>query len=88
MSVPLAASQHDMDSSVETVEYSASFFSRYQPNTALDMVRQVPGFELDDGGGARGMATSGGNLLINGRRPSAKQDLPSSVLARIPAGAG
>jgi len=86
MSVPLAASQHDMDSSVETVEYSASFFSRYQPNTALDMVRQVPGFELDDGGGARGMATSGGNLLINGRRPSAKQDLPSSVLARIPAG--
>lgn len=86
MSVPLAASEHDMDSAVETVEYSASFFSRYQPNTALDMVRQVPGFELDDGGGARGMATSGGNLLINGRRPSAKQDLPSSVLARIPAG--
>ena len=85
MSVPLAASEHDMDSAIETVEYSASFFSRYQPNTALDIVRQVPGFVLDDGDGTRGMASSGGNLLINGRRPSAKQDLSSAVLARIPA---
>ncbi|NNE38172.1 MAG: hypothetical protein HKN08_07690 [Gammaproteobacteria bacterium] len=79
------ASEHEIVSDTDTVHYPASFFDRYQPNTALDMVRQVPGFELDDGDGTRGMASSGGNLLINSRRPSAKQDLPSAVLARIPA---
>jgi hypothetical protein len=69
----------------EVVQYDAGFFSQYRPNTALDMVNQLPGFQLDDGGDARGFATSAGNILINGRRPSAKQDLPSATLARIPA---
>ncbi len=81
----IAASEHDLQSGTDTVQYSASFFDRYQPNTALDMVRQIPGFELDDGDGTRGMASSGGNILINSRRPSAKQDLSSAVLTRIPA---
>jgi hypothetical protein len=49
------------------------------------MVRELPGFQLDNGDGSRGFATSAGNLLINGRRLSAKQDLPSATLARIPA---
>ncbi|MGK0298505.1 MAG: hypothetical protein ACI9XC_002127 [Gammaproteobacteria bacterium] len=88
--IHIAASEHEVatvadDAAQQVVEYTAEFFSRYQPNTALDMVRQVPGFVLDDGDGTRGMASSGGNLLINGRRPSAKQDLPSASLARIPA---
>lgn len=69
----------------QVVNYPATFFDRYQPNTALDMVRQLPGFQLDDGAGTRGFASAAGNLLINGRRPSAKQDLPSATLARIPA---
>lgn len=72
--------------SAETVAYPAVFFARYQPNTALDMVNQIPGFQLDDGGDARGFATSSGNILIDDRRLSAKQDLPSAILARIPAG--
>jgi outer membrane cobalamin receptor len=69
----------------QVVDYPAAFFERYKPNTALDMVRQLPGFKLDDGDGTRGFASSAGNLLINGQRPSAKQDLPSATLARIPA---
>ncbi len=69
----------------QQVLYPAAFFERYKPNTALDMVQQIPGFKLDDGDGTRGFASSAGNLLINGRRPSAKQDLPSATLARIPA---
>ena len=85
------ASEHDRTTSQveevmeQIVEYPAEFFDRYQPNTALDMVRELPGFLLDDGDGSRGLATSAGNLLINGRRLSAKQDLPSATLARIPA---
>jgi len=67
------------------VIYPAGFFERYRPNTALDMVRQVPGFQLDDGGDQRGFGGAVGNLLINDRYPSAKQDKPSQILARIPA---
>jgi hypothetical protein len=72
-------------SSAEIVEYAADFFDRYRPNTALDMVRQLPGFQLNDGTENRGFAASVGNILINNRRLSAKQDLPSATLARIPA---
>ena len=73
------------DAAEQVVEYPAEFFARYQPNTALDMVQQVPGFDLDDGGGLRGFGGAAGNILINDRRPSAKQDLLSAILARIPA---
>jgi len=69
----------------EIVEYSSSFYSRYSPNTAYDMILQTPGFQLDDGGDQRGLGASAGNVLINDRRPSAKQDLPSVILTRIPA---
>jgi len=67
------------------VTYPAGFFARYQPNTALEMVNQVPGFLLDDGGDERGFGGSVGNVLINDRYPSAKQDSPSQILQRIPA---
>ena len=49
------------------------------------MVQQIPGFQLDDGGGLRGFGSAAGNILINDSRPSAKQDLLSAILARIPA---
>ena len=83
LSVPIGAALGDEVQ--EAVEYPAGFFARYQPNTALDMINQLPGFVLDEGGDARGFAASAGNILINDRRPSAKQDLPSEILARIPA---
>ena len=73
------------DTASPIVEYPASFFSRYKPNTALDMIKQVPGFQVDDGDTARGFAGSAGNILINGQRPSAKQDSPSAILSRVPA---
>ncbi len=72
-------------SNEDTVIYPASFFSGYQPVSAGDMVAQVPGFQVSDGDGSRGFAGAGGNVLINGERPSSKQDSVSSILARIPA---
>ncbi len=72
------------EDAAQAVEYPASFFARYQPNTALEMIIQVPGFQLDDGDSDRGFASSAGNILINDRRPSTKQDAPSAILARIP----
>ncbi len=69
----------------QIVSYPASFFERYQPSTALEIVNQVPGFILNDGDSERGFGGSVGNVLINDRRPSAKQDPPSQILSRIPA---
>ena len=73
------------DRQQQVVEYRAEFFDRYQPLTALDMVRQLPGFQVNDGSGDRGFGSVVGNILINDRRPSAKQDTPSQILDRIPA---
>jgi len=94
--VPAAAQQNQeppetggaeplQDRQRQVVEYRAEFFDRYQPLTALDMVRQLPGFQLDDGSGDRGFGNVVGNILINDRRPSAKEDTPSQILDRIPA---
>ncbi len=70
----------------EVVNFPADYFAKFKPFTALDMVEQVPGFQLEESDdGTRGYAGAGGNLLINDRRPSAKQDLPSAILDRIPA---
>ena len=69
----------------QIVSYPAGFFARYQPATALDMVKQMPGFLIDDGVSIRGFAESVGNILINDKYPSAKQVSPSSILSRIPA---
>ncbi len=68
----------------ELLEYPASFFDRYQPDTALDMVLQLPGFLLDNGTSERGFISAVGNILINDNYPSIKQDTPSAVLSRIP----
>ncbi len=74
-------SQH----SNQVVSYSSDFFSAYQPNTALDIVQSLPGFQINDGSNLRGFSGAAGNVLINGRRPSSKQDTLSAILTRIPA---
>ena len=73
------------ETQAQVVEYRSDFFQRYKPDTALDMVRQIPGFELDDGAETRGFGTAAGNILFNGRRSSSKEDVPSAILGRIPA---
>lgn len=69
----------------ETVTYPAGFFDRYRPVNALDMVENLPGFRLNDGGSSRGFGATAGNVLLNSKRPSSKQDRVSSLLERIPA---
>lgn len=69
----------------ETVVYPRSFFDMYSPVNALDMVNQLPGFRLIEGGGSRGFGGNAGNVLIDGERPSSKQDRLSQLLSRIPA---
>ena len=64
--------------------YPASFFASAQPNTAMDMISRTPGFTLVTGGGSRGFSDPG-NALIDGSRPSSKNDDLESILRRLPA---
>ena len=67
--------------------YPAAFFAPRQPNTALDMVKLLPGFTFDSGGQVRGFGGAAGNVLIDGARPASKDDGLEEVLKRIPANA-
>lgn len=67
------------------VEFASSYFTRYRPSTALDMVNQIPGFQINNGGANRGFGGTTGNVLIDGKYPSTKQDRPTATLERIPA---
>ncbi|MBL8536196.1 MAG: outer membrane beta-barrel protein [Hyphomonadaceae bacterium] len=67
------------------VAYEAGFFAQFNPQNALDMVRQTPGFSLDGGDDRRGFSGAVGNLLIDGLRPSTKSQSLEGILSRIPA---
>lgn len=71
---------------VRTTAYDAAFFAQYAPATALDIVRRVPGFSIEQSDGdVRGFAGAAGNVVFNGARPSSKSDSLETILARIPA---
>lgn len=67
----------------EVQVFEPAYFARYNPNTAQDMVNQVPGFAIQEGDAVRGFGGSAGNILINGNRPSTKNSL-AALLGRIP----
>jgi hypothetical protein len=65
------------------VSYPPEFFISTSPNTALDMVKSLPGFSLDTGSDVRGYEGAAGNVLIDGQRPATKSEGIDSVLQRI-----
>ena len=67
--------------------YSGSYFADQSPVTAFDMVSLLPGFVFQEGDNARGFSGGGGNVLINGRRPSSKSTGLRMTLRRIPVSA-
>ena len=86
---PLLAETPNPPTSVATREnavaiYSADFFATWKPSTALDMVSRLPGFVFDAGASVRGFETGAGNVVVDGHRPTSKQDDLSAVLRRIP----
>ncbi|NNC38610.1 MAG: hypothetical protein HKO02_14225 [Hyphomonadaceae bacterium] len=65
--------------------YDASFFKKYAPVTAADMVAQVPNFALIELDSKRGLGQGGVNVLINGVRLTGKDNDARSALTRMPA---
>lgn len=64
--------------------FAAEYFAPFNPVSAEDMVRRIPGFTLNNGEDRRGLAGAAGNVLINGERPSSKTPI-SEQLARLSA---
>ena len=66
--------------------FTAADFARFAPKNALDMLRNVPGFQIRaDRSGARGLGQANENVLVNSQRLASKSDDLFSQLARIPA---
>jgi hypothetical protein len=65
--------------------FPAEHFARFAPRTAVDMIRQVPGFTIRDAPQERGIGQATANVLLNGRRIGGKSDDIVTQLGRIPA---
>lgn len=65
--------------------YSPSDFARFSPTSALDMLENVPGFQIRTDDERRGLGQANENVLVNGQRLASKSDTLFDQLARIPA---
>jgi hypothetical protein len=65
--------------------YTAQDFARFAPKSALDMLRNVPGFVIREASQERGLGAATGNVLINGQRISGKSNDVIGELSRVPA---
>lgn len=64
--------------------YRPENFSRFNPRSALDMVEQIPGFNISGSdGNERGLGQASQNVLINGKRISGKSNDAATALSRI-----
>ena len=83
---PIASPAPSRASDQALVTFPAAFFADARPGTAYDMILRLPGFSFDGGAQVRGFAGAAGNVLIDGERPTTKQDDLQSILKRVPAG--
>lgn len=66
--------------------YTPLDFAQYAPRSALDMLQQVPGFNIEESSDeGRGLGEATGNVLLNGERISSKSDSVTQRLSRIAA---
>ena len=83
---PLAFAQEVTSENTVQRTFTQADFERFAPRTALDMVRQIPGYSLNEGdNGSRGFGQASGNVLINGQRVSGKSNGARDALSRITA---
>ncbi|MFC7291920.1 TonB-dependent receptor plug domain-containing protein [Hirschia litorea] len=68
-----------------TSTYQLSDFKQFSPRTAMDLIANIPGFNIVEADSKRGLGQAGGNVLINGKRISTKSNDLSDILSQIPA---
>ena len=67
------------------VIYDPAFFDRFAPQTAIDMVNEIPGFVISETSEDRGLGDASQNVLINGTRSAGKSNDARTVLGRLAA---
>ncbi len=67
--------------------YVPADFARFAPRTALDMVRNIPDFQLIETNDDRGLGQASQNVLINGQRVASKANDAQATLRQISASA-
>ncbi len=65
--------------------YDAALFVRFSPQTAIDMIGRIPGFNITEASSDRGLGEATQNVLFNGQRISGKSNDARTVLGRTPA---
>ena len=65
--------------------YMPEDFARFAPRSALDMLNQVPGFDIITNDQGRGLGQASDNVIIDGERVASKSENLFDVLQRIPA---
>jgi outer membrane receptor for ferrienterochelin and colicins len=65
--------------------YTPADFARFAPQTAYDMLSQVPGFTIRTADTARGLGQASENVLINGQRSTDKAGGAAAQLQKISA---
>ncbi|RJY09087.1 TonB-dependent receptor plug domain-containing protein [Aurantiacibacter aquimixticola] len=83
--VPPAPEEQPASAAAAREVYTPEDFARFAPRNALDLIEQVPGFDVDrgGGGGGRGFGQAQENLLIDGERISSKSTSTADQLSRI-----
>ncbi|MDB5677344.1 TonB-dependent receptor plug domain-containing protein [Sphingomonas bacterium] len=66
--------------------YLPADFARFAPQTAYDMLTQVPGFTIRSADQERGLGQASENVLINGERIANKSGGAIDELRKVPAG--
>jgi outer membrane receptor for ferrienterochelin and colicins len=64
--------------------YTVEQFARFAPQSAADIVAQIPGFSITGVSNDRGLGEATQNVLINGQRITGKNNDAQSVLRQIP----
>jgi outer membrane receptor protein involved in Fe transport len=83
-SAPALPGEDGANSSITV--YPAPFFAAAQPSSSFDMLAVLPGYVFSESNSdVRGFSGAFGNVLIDGSRPTNKQESLESVLRRIPA---
>lgn len=79
------AVSQESEPGTETRSFEPAYFEQFAPQNAFDMVRRIPGFQLQGGNQARGLGQGGANVLLNGQQITGKGGDPFDQIARVPA---
>jgi hypothetical protein len=66
--------------------FTPDYFARFAPQTAYDMLSQVPGFSIRSADDVRGLGQASENVLVNGQRVTDKSGGAVALLQKVSAG--